>query len=380
MVICGNEFAMTHVMNAADKAAAAGDAPALCQALRAARALMVAAREMQNEFFRESGAKRCVELLGSMGSRAGVTAALCRAADAATHKFENNKCAFYDQGFVLAAVDVLRRGEYDDETCKAIANLLGNTCQNDDVKAPGSRAFAIGVELGSNTDMGEVILGALRRETAGAGDEAVVCSLLRCVQRTSVNSDISGKFAEMGGLDDALRGASANGATARVLTATFKMLGQVTGNDDIRLQLVSKGLLELVPAVCAAFPSDPKVLEPALRVTGMVLLRNPDAAARAHGAGVLDAAVRAILECPGEAGVCRQVCQVVRNAVVRTPSLRDVLLAAEDGGLEAALRKARIQHADCKDVGGAALRDLGLEYHGDTEKNDGSLDYYYSAL
>ena len=49
----------------------------------------------------------------------------------------------------------------------------------------------------------------------------------------------------------------------------------------------------------------------------------------------------------------------LRNAVARSPDLRGPLLAA---GAEPLLRTAQRRHpAACADVGGAALRDLGLE-------------------
>lgn len=72
--------------------------------------------------------------------------------------------------------------------------------------------------------------------------------------------------------------------------------------------------------------------------------------------------------------------QVIRNTVVRLPELRAPLLAME--GLEEGVRKARAAHPECRDVGSAALRDLGLEYHGATEQEGegASLDYYYKAL
>ena len=64
--------------------------------------------------------------------------------------------------------------------------------------------------------------------------------------------------------------------------------------------------------------------------------------------------------------------------MVRDEDIKKALAQNEE--LVAAIRQARVKHAGCKDVGSAALRDLGLEYHGTTEKEGGDLEYYYKAL
>lgn len=59
------------------------------------------------------------------------------------------------------------------------------------------------------------------------------------------------------------------------------------------------------------------------------------------------------------AAVQRQACMAVRNMVVRNPELRPGFLAA---GAEGLLRSVKgLFPAACKDVGAAALRDLGLD-------------------
>lgn len=192
-----------------------------------------------------------------------------------------------------------------------------------------------------------------------------------------VNDEACERFAKAGGLEEALAWA-APGKDPKTALAALRALGQVAGNDGNRAALVRLGYLELVPGLVLGFFEAAGVVEAALRVLGMVLLRNPEAAEAALECGALGAAAEALGGHGGHAGVCRQVCQVVRNAVVRSPGVKEALLRVE--GLETGIRAARMKHGECKDVGGAALRDLGLEYLGETEKTDGSLDYYYNAL
>lgn len=57
--------------------------------------------------------------------------------------------------------------------------------------------------------------------------------------------------------------------------------------------------------------------------------------------------------------VQRQGCMALRNLVARNPEARPLLL---EKGAEEALRRAKLDFpAACRDVGSAALRDLGVE-------------------
>lgn len=65
----------------------------------------------------------------------------------------------------------------------------------------------------------------------------------------------------------------------------------------------------------------------------------------------------------GKVGVQRQACLAMRIMVVRNPELRQPYL---DKGAEALLRQAKKAFPSwCKDVGSAALRDLGLDNYND---------------
>jgi hypothetical protein len=104
----------------------------------------------------------------------------------------------------------------------------------------------------------------------------------------------------------------------------------------------------------------PEVLEAALGMLVNMTLRMPEVSAAAADAGCVDVLLAALAcEAPGLAAVQRQACMAVRNMAVRNPELRPAFL---DRGAEAALRRAkRVYPRECKDVGSAALRDLGLD-------------------
>ncbi len=100
-----------------------------------------------------------------------------------------------------------------------------------------------------------------------------------------------------------------------------------------------------------------------LRLYGTPPAPLPQICTQAAEAGVPDMVVEAMQRHPGRAPVQRQACLVVRIMVARNPELRQPYL---DKGVEALLRQAKAAHpASCKDVGSAALRDLGLDNYND---------------
>ena len=226
---------------------------------------------------------------------------------------------------------------------RPIAGALGNVCSNDDAEAAGSRAFALGIKLGKELEMGAAVLAALRKELArappasaqgeeeergagadvdvGAGDRTrdagAVAALLRGLQRVSVNDELCERACEAGALVDALGCVCDPAAPPRVVAAALQLLGQLAGNDRTRSALVAEGFLESVPGVYARHARDAAVVEPLLRVLGMALLRNPAAAERAFGSGCLESVADALQSHAGTGAVCRQCCQVKHGVVGR---------------------------------------------------------------
>lgn len=79
--------------------------------------------------------------------------------------------------------------------------------------------------------------------------------------------------------------------------------------------------------------------------------------------GVPDMVLVAMQRHPGRAPVQRQACLLLRIMVARNTELRPVFL---ERGAETLLRAAKATHpASCRDVGSAALRDLGLDNYND---------------
>jgi hypothetical protein len=102
------------------------------------------------------------------------------------------------------------------------------------------------------------------------------------------------------------------------------------------------------------------VLEAAVGLLVNMTLRMPAVCADAADAGCLDLLLAVLRsEAPGLAPLQRQACMAVRNMAVRNPELRPAFL---DKGAEALLRRAKVAYPkECRDVGSAALRDLGLD-------------------
>ena len=83
----------------------------------------------------------------------------------------------------------------------------------------------------------------------------------------------------------------------------------------------------------------------------------------ATGTGPDNDATWQVMEVQQQQWVQRQACMALRNLVARNTEFRPTLL---DTGAEEAIRRARSSFPQaCRDVGGAALRDLGLANYND---------------
>ena len=352
---------------------------------------------------------------------------------AAIEKHEDSKNVCFDIQFAHELLGWLRPGHLaanDVVSVQQVAASLGHLCSNDDPKAKGSRSFQNGMKLGKDARVHTPLVARLRLEmdqasatstttttttsTASSSStstiEATMLALMRACQRCAVNDEICGFFAEDGGVTLALEILQTHTAHPKRVAGACALLAQVAANDTVKADVTRGGYLDLFPTLVEAHggirvaddaedrkdeddadsdvdvgvrsgPSPgARALEPAVRLLGMLMLRNPDVARSAHEAGCLVATGQALIAFgDGYAALARQCCQAVRTAVVRDETIKRALAGREN--LVVAIRSARMLHPQCKDVGAAALRDLGLEYHGDTEKTlEGNLDYYYAAL
>lgn len=101
------------------------------------------------------------------------------------------------------------------------------------------------------------------------------------------------------------------------------------------------------------------VREQAIGMLVSLSLRNPEAATRFCDDGIIAATVDSMKYHSNHSGIQRQGCMMIRNCVVRCPELRPTVLSF---GTEDVIRKSRTAWPDqCKDVGTAALRDLGID-------------------
>jgi len=422
------EFAATHVCRLLDALVkhSAADGASLTRVLGVIASLACSSKALRKEIVLEGGAQRLTAALTSspwcVAGRPGAAAAV-RAAEALAKKCEPAKVAFVEIGTPSLADLLVTRlaaplasseeGGTDPFAAarslrRHIAGALAACADADDRDAPGSKAFAHGMKIGKDFG-GIAALHAALAEELGAGvadgadgaaatsgdgavkDDVLLRSLLRCLQKISVNDDLCGAFADLGGLRLTLYALTARGAedaSRRVAASAAGLLGQLLGRDSTESALPNLGYLELVPALAGTYAEHPEVIDPLLRVVSMVCLRLPELAQRCWDAGCVELACEALDQHRDNGPVCRQACQVVRNVAVRSEELRKGCLALAGGHLERRIRAARARHTEARDVGGAALRDLQLEYHGVTEKDDvaagkldlGNLDYYYSAL
>ena len=216
----------------------------------------------------------------------------------------------------------------------------------------------------------------LARLQAPGRDPASAGPLCDATRRLAVNDEICRTLTDAGAVRTCLDllaepGAGEPAAAPALAKAALGLLRQLCGSDHAKEMFVAEGGVQAALAALAAGGGgsgaagggSKGVVEQALGLLGAVVLRNPGHAEYFAEKGGFPALAAALDALPDAAGVQRQGCMLLRNAVVRSGAAREAALAA---GAEALARRAKRAHpGPCGDVGAAALRDLGFADYND---------------
>ncbi|CAG9467154.1 unnamed protein product [Pedinophyceae sp. YPF-701] len=370
LVTVHGEFGVQHLLDVAAVAAERKDAEVLAAASRALAAVM-SSPDNKKAFQSADGGQKVRKIIDDAEKDDWDTvAAAATIAEAAATKAEGNKCALYDNGAVERLVEMIdaHAAVIPETALVPMCGAIGIVCVNDDegnrvVAAPGhpglsaSRAFATGIRLGkiANPALLRVLQAGAEAERSPKAIAAVKCA----VRRVSVNDETVGVFMDAGGIPVALKLLETHMKSKAVAYHGLAMLRQMAASDTARLAACEAGALELALAACQAHGTASNVVEQALGTVAALLLRNPDGCERAAGCGWPAAVAAAMRSHEGSGPVQRQGCMLVRNLVARNAELRPVVAEA---GAEGLIRAAMTKYAGaCKDVGSAALRDLGCD-------------------
>jgi len=307
-------------------------------------------------FHKNGGTAAMLALLAGAAPAGALPAAAYTTTAQACFKNEDNKASFIAQGGDDAMLRTLREEGADAATLVATCTTLRSvTVADDDRPCLTSGAFKSAREICSK-GAASALLAVLRRalEEGSAPLAAAGCSALR---RVSVTDEICQGIADDGGVELLLALSEAHADNAAVTRTAMSVMRQLANSDANKNLIIRRGGLRAVQAVAAT--GVPGSCEQALGLIVGLTLRNPDGATAAVEAGCVDTITAVMGALPGEQWVQRQGCMAVRNLVSRTPEHKAAFLAA---GAEDLLRAAQLAHPQaCKDVGGAALRDLGFE-------------------
>jgi len=326
----------------------------LCRASQGLATLLVTDPHRE-AYHKQRGSAVMVSLLKDSVKGPVATAALSTAAQAC-FKNEDNKGSFIVEGgddMILAAI---RESNAEAPALIAACTALRSiTVADDDRPCLTSGAFKNAREIAGKGAAAD-LLAVLRKakEDVSPLAAAAACSALR---RITVTDEICKDVADQQGVElllDSIQTYLDNAAVARTGMSVLRQLANSDANKGL---IIQRGALSAIQTVCKS--GNAGSCEQALGLIVGLTLRNPTGASAAVEAGCIDTIVTVMSALPSEQWVQRQGCMAIRNLVARNPEHKDDLLGK---GAEPLLRKAQSRHPQaCKDVGGAALRDLGFD-------------------
>ncbi|KAF5201662.1 Armadillo repeat-containing protein [Thalictrum thalictroides] len=180
------------------------------------------------------------------------------------------------------------------------------------------------------------------------------------LKAVAVNDEICMSIAEHGGIDAVLLCIDDSGEQNNKIVAKSccTLLCKLAGSDANKSAIVQKKGMDRLIKLSCRFSDDPSVLQEIMSIICTLSLRSPGNAACAVEAGAGDLAIQAMQNFPTAREMQKQSCLMIRNLVVRNPENRTILLG---NGIEKIIRKAKENHASCREAATDALRDLGLD-------------------
>ncbi|KAF5829233.1 hypothetical protein DUNSADRAFT_16391 [Dunaliella salina] len=359
--------------------------------LALAKQLMAVSLDIRDTFDELRGAETVMHLHKQHPGHLELQVELARMAECACFKEEQNKEQLMLAGYGVGLVELLQRdpSQLTEDLVASVSGVLRAVCTADDARPPTSKAFQHARLLAHENQALKTLLSLLKGimdgwdsgpeansncaacAGAGAGPPApqpsaspstpessapTVSAMLACMRQLAASEDICKSFSDEGGVLTILALiAHAHSKQHRdVLRSGLGALRQLSNSDGTKLLLAAHDAPTTLLR-CA----DEDVAEPVLGVLAAITLRQPTIATQCAEAGVVDWVMECLTDMASSPLVCRQACILMRNMVVRNPELRPAFL---EKGAEGVVRAAKAAHPlSCKDVGSAALRDLGLE-------------------
>ncbi|GLI67218.1 hypothetical protein VaNZ11_011142 [Volvox africanus] len=314
--------------------------------------------ETRDAFTDAQGVELLHDLLRDEDSSPEVKTAAATLAEAAARQVEEAKCRLVDSGTVATLLEQLQAPDAPLDFVGAACGVVRSVTTADDERPPASKAFMHARILAKSHAAIRVLLAVLRRVPA-AQEPATACRVLGTVRQVAANEEICREFTDDGGVMACLQVLRECAAQRDVCRACLGALRQLAHSDTVKQLLAEAGAVDQAVRCVDLHPGSDEVAEVVLGLLGNMMLRQPEICSKAAEAGVVDMVVEAMQRHPGRAPVQRQACLVTRIMVARNPELRPPFL---ERGVEALLRTAKASHpALCRDVGSAALRDLGLD-------------------
>uniref|UniRef100_A0A7S3VJY0 Armadillo repeat-containing protein 8 n=1 Tax=Dunaliella tertiolecta TaxID=3047 RepID=A0A7S3VJY0_DUNTE len=380
-------------MDAKDSAQGPVDASLLLAPLSLAKQLMAVSLDIRDSFDDVKGAETVMHLHKQHPDHMVLQAELARMAECACFKEEQNKEQLMLAGYGLGLAELLQQDprQLTEDLVASASGVLRAVCTADDDRPPTSKAFQHARLLAHENQALKTLLSLLKgimagwksssseaHSSAGAGaappapkpttspsspesSAPTVSAMLACMRQLAASEDICKSFSEEGGVLTilALIARLHSKQHRDVVRSGLGALRQLSNSDGTKLLLAAHDAPTTLLQCAASHPRDEDVAELVLGVLAAITLRQPAIATQCAEAGVIDWVTECLTDMASSPLVCRQACILMRNMVVRNPELRPAFL---EKGADRLVRAAKTAHPpNCKDVGSAALRDLGLD-------------------
>eukprot|EP01147_Barroeca_monosierra_P005375 gene5375-7125_t len=269
-------------------------------------------------------------------------------------KHETNRQTFVAQGVIELLLHCIEYHAENPATVLEAARCLRTLVFDDDIRVAFGKAHEHAKLMVQEHNALKRIMEALKSFM----QDVVVCAeLCKTLAKLAVRDEYCKEIVEQGGLELLLPALDFYKDNAEVVSATFRFLRAIAGNDDVKAKIREANGINVILDVMSYNVKIQVVQEQGCAALSAICLRCPEngrAIAEANGPHLI---VRAMSMFPNYKDLQKYASRVIRNIVSRSPDVKPLFLTEN---AEHYLNLA-LAIKECHDDAKAALRDLGCK-------------------
>eukprot|EP01023_Acetabularia_acetabulum_P055239 TRINITY_DN635_c0_g1_i8.p1 TRINITY_DN635_c0_g1~~TRINITY_DN635_c0_g1_i8.p1 ORF type:complete len:449 (-),score=72.49 TRINITY_DN635_c0_g1_i8:570-1916(-) len=303
-------------------------------------------KQLKKKFEMQGGIKTVKNLLFSDNSK--VPKELVNLAESLCKNSEDSKAIFTDDVAVEIITEQFKQTSNKTDYCNFITSLISP----DDPSSLTSGVFKYARALAKQ----DLHTHALKILSSPDIDKELQISVVSMLKKLCVNDEICKLVGLNSGVEIVKSILENNLENADIVLACVGFVRQLANSDDLKSKIAKAGLIIIIQKLILC--DNVKILENCCAILSALMLRNPEMGLSLFSDGFGEIFANLLTSYGDDANVMRQVCQAVRNMVVRNDDLKEKMLQM---GVEKQLKMVQQTHRNCQDVALAALRDLGVD-------------------